>query len=73
MLERAQENGVVVAGDPEVMMRMFMGSMLTYARIDGLFRSEGQHSPPAPEKLEEIVALYLKAVACGDGPAEGGR
>ena len=62
MLERAQRNGVV-AGDPEVMMRMFMGSMLTYAMIDGLFRPEGQHSPPTPEKLEELVDLYVTAVA----------
>lgn len=63
MLERAQENCVVVAGDPEVMMRMFMGSMLTYAMLDGLFRPDGEHNPPGPEKLEEIVDLYLKAVA----------
>jgi len=63
MIERAQENGVVVAGDPEVMMRMFMGSMLTYAMIDGLFRPEGEHTPPTPEKQGEIVDLYLKAVA----------
>jgi TetR/AcrR family transcriptional repressor of mexJK operon len=63
MLERAQRSGVVAAGDPEVMMRMFMGSMLTYAMIDGLFRPEGQHSPPSPEDIEETVDLYLKAVA----------
>ncbi len=72
MLERAQENGVVVAGDPEVMMRMFMGSMLTYAMIDGLFRPEGQHSPPTPENLEEIVDLYLKAVARDEGAESDG-
>ena len=36
-------------------MRMFMGSMLTYAMIDGLFRPAGEHRPPGPEKLEQTV------------------
>lgn len=70
MLERAQENGVVATGDPEVMMRMFMGSMLTYAMIDGLFRPEGEHNPPGPGKLEETVDLFVKAVTAGGGPED---
>ncbi len=62
MLRRAQEKGVAVDGDPEVMMRMFMGPLLTYVLVDGLFRSEDQLCPPGPEKIEEIVRLYIKAV-----------
>lgn len=62
MIRRAQENGVAVEGDPEVMMRMFMGSLLTYGLLDGLFRPEDQRQPPGPEVVDEIVELYMKAV-----------
>jgi TetR/AcrR family transcriptional repressor of mexJK operon len=70
MLKRAQENGVVVVGDPEVMTRMFMGTLLTYTMIDGLFRP-GRPRPPAPEKIEEMVDLYLKAVTDGKETERG--
>ena len=63
MLQRAQENGVAVSGDPEVMMRMFMGPLLTYALTEGLFRPESDPQPPGPEKIEEIVELYMKAIS----------
>ena len=63
MLRRAQKNGVAVEGDPEVMVRMFIGPLLTYALVDGLFRSEGRPQPPGPEKIEEIVELYMKAIS----------
>ncbi|MGF1471698.1 MAG: TetR/AcrR family transcriptional regulator [Rubrobacteraceae bacterium] len=62
MLRRAQENGIVVPGDPEVMMRMFMGPLLTYALVDGLFKPESEPQPPGPEKIDEIVELYMKAI-----------
>ena len=69
MLQRAQENGAAVEGDPEVMTRMFMGPLLTYALIDGLFRPEGGPPAPAPEKIEEIVDLYMKAISAEDAPS----
>ena len=63
MLQRAQENGVAVEGDPEVMVRMFIGPLLTYALVDGLFRPDGEPQPPGTEKIEEIVGLYMKAIS----------
>jgi AcrR family transcriptional regulator len=63
MIQRAQENGVAVQGDPEVMIRMFIGPMLTYALTEGLFRPESEPEPPATEKIEEIVDLYMKAIS----------
>ena len=63
MLRRAQENGVVVEGDPEVMMRMFMGPLLSYVMTGGLFRPEGPPQMPGPEKIEALVDLYMKAVS----------
>ncbi len=62
MIQCSQRNGLLVDGDPEIMARMLMGPLLSYAMIDGLFRSEGQPQPPTQEKIEEIVDLYLRAV-----------
>lgn len=63
MMRRAQENGVAVQGDPEIMMRMFMGPLLTYALVDGLFKPGSEPQPPTTEKIEEIVELYMKAIS----------
>jgi AcrR family transcriptional regulator len=62
MIQRSQRKGLLVDGDPEIMARMLMGPLLSYAMIDGLFRPEGQPQPPTKEKIKEIVDLYLKAV-----------
>jgi AcrR family transcriptional regulator len=63
MMKRAQENGIAAEGDPEVMIRMFMGPLLSYAVVDGLFRPDGDPQPPTTEKIEQIVDLYLKAIS----------
>lgn len=62
LMERAREQGVVGGVDPDVAARMFFGTLLTYALIDGLFRPEGQPRPPSPEKIEEIVDQYMKSI-----------
>ena len=61
-IEKGRELGVVspdVDGDPAA--RMFVGPLLTYALLDGLL-AEGPPRPPAREKIEEIVDLYMKAI-----------
>ena len=61
-IEKGRELGVVgpdVDGDPAA--RMFVGPLLTYALLDGLF-AEGPPRPPARVKIEEIVDLYMKAI-----------
>lgn len=73
MLRRAQENGVVVEGDPEVMMRMLIGPLLTYALIGGLFRPEDPPQMPEPEKIEEMVDLYIKAISTEGEPERSER
>ena len=45
----------------ETAARMFVGPLLTYAVLDGLL-AEGRPRPPAQEKIEEIVDLYMKAI-----------
>lgn len=63
MLVRAQENGVAIqSGDPEIMARLFIGPILSYALFDGLLRPQSQPRPPSAEQLEEIVNLFMKAI-----------
>jgi TetR/AcrR family transcriptional regulator, mexJK operon transcriptional repressor len=61
-VERGRERGVVgpeVDGDTAA--RMFIGPLLTYAVLDGLF-AEGPPRQPTAEKIEEIVDMYMKAI-----------
>jgi TetR/AcrR family transcriptional repressor of mexJK operon len=61
-IERGRERGVVGPDvDGGTAARMFVGPLLTYAVLDGLL-AEGPPRPPAREKIEEIVDLYMKAI-----------
>ena len=61
-IERCRERGVVGRDvDGETAARMFVGPLLTYAVLDGLF-AEGPPHPPAREKIEDIVGLYMRAI-----------
>jgi TetR/AcrR family transcriptional repressor of mexJK operon len=61
-IEKSRERGVVAPDmDGETAARMFIGPLLTYAVLDGLF-AEGAPHPPAQEKLEGIVEAYTKAI-----------
>src|SRR5215212_151073 len=61
-IEKGRERGVVGPDvDGGTAARMFVGPLLTYAVLDGLL-AEGPPRPPAQEKLEEIVDLYMKAI-----------
>ena len=58
---RSQERGVVSPDvEGETAARMFIGPLLTYAVLNGLF-AEGPPLPPTQERLEDIVDLYMKA------------
>jgi TetR/AcrR family transcriptional regulator, mexJK operon transcriptional repressor len=61
-VERGRERGVVGPDiDGGTAARMFVGPLLTYAVLDGLL-AEGPPRPPAQEKIENIVDLYMKAI-----------
>jgi TetR/AcrR family transcriptional repressor of mexJK operon len=61
-IERGRERGVVGPDvDGDTAARMFIGPLLTYAVLNGLL-AEGPPRPPAQEKIEEIVELYMKAI-----------
>ncbi|GHO85878.1 TetR/AcrR family transcriptional regulator [Dictyobacter formicarum] len=70
MLERARENGVAIRqGDTEVMTRLFIGPLLSYALLDGLLRPASRPQLPGMEKLEEIVDLFMRAIMKNEQPA----
>ena len=61
-IEKSRERGVIGPDvDGDTAARMFVGPLLTYAVLDGLF-AEGPPRPPAQEKIEDIVDLYTKAI-----------
>jgi TetR/AcrR family transcriptional regulator, mexJK operon transcriptional repressor len=62
-IERARERGVIGEDvDGEAASRMFVGPLLTYAVLDGLFVAGGPPREPASGRIEEIVDLYVKAI-----------
>jgi TetR/AcrR family transcriptional regulator, mexJK operon transcriptional repressor len=61
-IERGRERGVVgLETDGDTAARMFIGPLLTYAVLNGLF-AEGSPRPPGTEKIQEIVDMYMKAI-----------
>jgi hypothetical protein len=56
-----QREGVILDG--EAVARMLLGSLLTYALLDGLLTTDGTPSLPPPERLAAIVDLLLRAIS----------
>ena len=63
LMERMRDRGTVDVPDAEAATRLFFGPIVTYTLLDGLFKPGEQPHPPAPEKIEHIVDLYMKAIA----------
>ena len=63
LMKRMRERGIVDIPDDEAATRLFFGPIVTYALLDGLFKPGERPQPPAPEKIEHIVDLYMKAIA----------
>jgi TetR/AcrR family transcriptional repressor of mexJK operon len=66
-LERAQTNGVIGAVDADAASRMLVGALLTYAIYDGLLVGDSPPRPPALERVEAMVDLYMKAIGKTNG------
>jgi TetR/AcrR family transcriptional repressor of mexJK operon len=67
ILEGAQQGGVIEAADMEAASRMFVGALLTYAIYGGLLVADEQPQPPAPERIEAVVDLFMKAISVDHG------
>jgi TetR/AcrR family transcriptional regulator, mexJK operon transcriptional repressor len=62
LLRRGQEEGEIRPVDADAASRMFVGPLLTYVLMDGLFVGDGPPRPPAPERVEEVVDLFVAAI-----------
>lgn len=63
LMERVRERGIVDVPDAEAATRLFFGPIVTYALLDGLFKPGERPQPPSQEKIENIVDMYMKAIA----------
>ena len=63
LLKQMRDQGVVADIDEEAAARMFLGSLLTYALLDGLLSTSSVPQKPSPERLAAIVELFLQAIA----------
>lgn len=63
LLERAQQEGAIGEVDADAASRMFVGSLLTYVLIDGLFVGDGPPRPPAFERVKATTDLLVDAIA----------
>ncbi len=62
LLEAARENGVIGAVDTDAASRAFVGPLLTYVLLDGLFVGDGPPRPPGPERIGAAVDLFMRSV-----------
>lgn len=59
LLERSHWEGAIGEVDAELAARAFVGPLLTYVLMDGLFIGDGPPRPPAPERIDETVDLFM--------------
>jgi len=62
LLARLREKGLVAKIDDEAAARMLLGSLLTYAVLDGVLSSDGEPHPPAPKRIAAITDLFVRAI-----------
>jgi TetR/AcrR family transcriptional regulator, mexJK operon transcriptional repressor len=66
LLKRLRKKGLVTKIDDEAAARMLLGSLLTYAILDGVLSSDGKPRPPAPKRIAAIADLFVRAVTDGE-------
>ncbi len=62
LLKRLRKKGLVAKIEDEAAARMLLGSLLTYAILDGVLSSDGKPRPPAPKRIAAIADLFVRAV-----------
>ena len=63
MLGRLREKGLAAEIDAEAAARMLLGSLLTYALMDGILISEGNEPrPPSTKRVAAIADLFVRAI-----------
>lgn len=64
LLGQLRDQGDGAQFDAEAAARMLLGSLLTYALLDGLLATSGTPLLPQRERLAAIVDLLLRAMGC---------
>lgn len=54
---------MIGAVDTDAASRAFVGPLLTYVLLDGLFVGDGPPRPPSSERIEAAVDLFMKSIA----------
>ncbi|MEM8535283.1 MAG: TetR/AcrR family transcriptional regulator [Chloroflexota bacterium] len=62
LLREAHRSGVVNIPDVDAATRLFIGPLLTYAILDGLFVPDGPPRPPAPERITALIDLFIHSI-----------
>jgi hypothetical protein len=62
LLEQARSQGVIEVTDVETATRMFVGPILSYVLLDGLFVTDGPPRQPHHEQISKIVYLFMKTL-----------
>ena len=62
LLREAHRSGVVNIPDVDAATRLFIGPLLTYAILDGLFVPDGPPRPPAPERITALIDLFMHSI-----------
>ena len=62
LLERAHREGVIEEIDADLAARAFVGPLLTYVLMDGLFIGDGLPRPPAPARIDDTVDLFMRMI-----------
>lgn len=63
LLKRLRKKGLAAKIDDEAAARMLLGSLLTYAVMDGILSSDNESKPPAPKRIAAIADLFVRAVS----------
>lgn len=63
LMRQAKERGLAQFPDAESAARMFVGPLLTYVLLDGLFAPATRPQAPSSQQIEAVVDLAMKAMA----------
>jgi TetR/AcrR family transcriptional regulator, mexJK operon transcriptional repressor len=66
ILEAGRVRGAVQDVDRDAAARMLVGALLTYAILDGLLVGDGPPRPPASERIDSIVDLFMRTIRSPD-------
>jgi AcrR family transcriptional regulator len=62
LLARLRKKRLVAKIDTEAAARMLLGSLLTYAILDGVLSAGGKPRLPAPKRIAAITDLFVRAI-----------